>query len=64
MTATFKGKTVKIPKGYNGPDENGFYVDGHGVEYALVQYGSGEDSVICLETVFSRRTLAIGLEEV
>ena len=64
MTATFNGKTVKIPNGYRGPDADGFYMNGHGVEYALVQYGRGEDAVICLETVYSRHTRTIELEEV
>lgn len=64
MTATFNGKTVKIPKGYKGPNEDGFYTNGHGVEYALVQYGSGEDATICLETVYSRHTRTGELEEV
>lgn len=63
-TATFKGRTVKIPKGYRGPDEDGFYMNGHGVQYALVQYGFGEGSVICLETVYSKHVRTIELEEV
>lgn len=63
-TATFKGRTVKIPKGYRGPDEDGFYMNGHGVQYALVQYGFGEGSVICLETVYSKHVQTIELEEV
>lgn len=64
MTATFNGKTVKIPKGYKGPNEDGFYMTGHGVEYALVSYGNGEDAVICLETVYSRHVRTVELEEV
>lgn len=64
MTATFNGKTVKIPKGYKGPTEDGFYMNGHGVEYALVQYGSGEDATVCLETVYSRHVRTVELEEV
>ena len=64
MTATFNGKTVKIPRGYHGPNEDGFYMNGHGVEYALVQYGWKEDAVICLETVYAKHTRTLELEEV
>lgn len=35
MTAEFNGIMVKIPRGYK-LDSEGFYVNGHGVEYALV----------------------------
>ncbi|MDD5952483.1 MAG: hypothetical protein PUC32_02335 [Oscillospiraceae bacterium] len=64
MTTTFNGKTVKIPRGYNGPDENGFYMNGHGIEYALVQYGWKDDAVICLEPVYSKHRRIVELEEV
>lgn len=57
------GKTVIIPNGYSGPDEDGEYIDGHGVSYALVKYGSGEDAVICLETVYSRHVRTVELKE-
>ncbi len=50
MTAVFDEKKVKIPRGYR-LTENGTYINGHGVEYALVSYGWKEDEVICLETV-------------
>lgn len=63
MTANFFGITVKIPKGYT-LDSNGFYINRHGVEYALVQYGRGEDAVICLETVYSKHVRTIELEKV
>jgi len=53
MTTEFNGIRIKIPRGYNGPDENGLYMNGHGVEYALVSYGDGECKEICLETVYS-----------
>lgn len=64
MTATFNGKVFKIPRGYKGPNEDGFYTNGHGVEYALVQYGRGEEAVVCLETVYSRYVRTVELEEV
>ncbi len=64
MTATFNGKVFKIPRGYKGPNEDGFYTNGHGVEYALVQYGRGEEAVVCLETVYSRHVRTVELEEV
>ncbi len=63
MIAEFKGVKVKIPKGYRGPDENGLYMNGHGVEYALVRYGSGESACICLETVYSKHVRTVVLEE-
>lgn len=62
MTAEFNGIKVKIPRGYNGPDENGFYMNGHGVEYAIVSYGSGEDMEICLETVYSDHVRTVPLK--
>ena len=61
MVAEFNGLLVKIPKGYR-PAEDGLYVDGHGVEYALVQYGSGDDLTICLETVYSKHVRTVPLE--
>lgn len=64
MTAEFNGIKVKIPRGYNGPNEDGFYMNGHGVEYALVSYGSGEDKEICLETVYSDHVRTVPLERV
>lgn len=63
MTAEFNGIMVKIPRGYK-LDSEGFYVNGHGVEYALVQYGRGEDATICLETVYSRHVRTVELERV
>lgn len=62
MIAEFNGIKVKIPKWYNGPDQNGFYMDRHGVEYALVSYGSGEDKEICLETVYSDHVRTVPLK--
>lgn len=62
MTAVFDGITVKIPKGYNGPNENGYYMNGHGVEYALVRYGWKDDVTICLETVYSKHVRSVELE--
>ena len=62
MVAEFNGLLVKIPKGYRGPNEDGFYMNGHGVEYALVQYGQGDELTICLETVYSKHVRTIPLE--
>lgn len=62
MTAMLFGELVKIPKGYH-EDSNGYFINGHGVEYAPVQYGWGEDKVICLETVFSNHIRTIELEK-
>lgn len=58
------GKVVLIPKGYSASDEDGIYINGHGVEYALVRYGSGDEAVICLETVYARHVRTVELEEV
>lgn len=63
MIADFYGIKVLIPNGYT-LDSNGFYINGHGVEYALVQYGRGEDATICLETVYSKHVRTIPLENV
>ena len=63
MTAVLFGVEVKIPKGYR-EDSNGFFINGHGVEYAPVQYGIGNDKVICLETVYATHTRTIELERV
>ena len=63
MIAEFEGVKVKIPAGYK-PDGEGCYVDGHGVEYAIVQYGRGQEKVICLETVYSKHIRTIQLKEV
>ena len=61
MTAEFNGVKVRIPRGYK-LDSEGFYINGHGVEYALVQYGRGEEATICLETVYSKHVRTIELE--
>ena len=63
MIAEFEGIKVRIPKGYT-LDSMGFYVNGHGVEYALVSYGRGENAVICLETIYSKYVRTIELERV
>ncbi len=55
---------VRLPRGYKGPNESGYYVNGHGVEYTIVKYGQGEGSVICLETVYSRHVRTVELERV
>ena len=62
MKATFNGVEVKIPKGYT-LDSEGNYINNHGVEYALVEYGFGEDTVICLETIYSKHVRTIVLEK-
>lgn len=61
MKATFNGMQVQIPKGYT-LDSEGNYINGHGVEYALVQYGRGEEATICLETIYSRHVRTIELK--
>lgn len=61
MTAEFDGIKVKIPKGYR-LDSMGYYVNGHGVEYALVAYGRGDETVICIETVYSKHVRTVVLE--
>lgn len=61
MIAEFKGKKVRIPKGYRLTDD-GTYMNGHGVEYALVQYGWEDDISICLETIYSKHVRTIELE--
>ena len=63
MIAEFNGIKVKIPKGYM-LDSNGLYINGHGVEYALVQYGNDDETMICLETVYSRHVRTILLKKV
>ena len=63
MTAEFEGIKVKIPKGYH-LDSMGYYVNGHGVEYVLVAYGRGDESVICLETVYSKHVRIIKCERI
>lgn len=63
MTADFFGIKVQIPKGYT-KNSDGNYINGHGVEYALVQYGRGEGSVICLETIYSKHVRTVKLETV
>lgn len=45
MNAIFDGIKVKIPNGYK-LNANGFYQNGHGVEYALVQYNMVPDNSI------------------
>lgn len=61
MKTRLFGVDVIIPKGYR-EDSNGFFINGHGVEYAPVQYGRGEEKTICLETVYSKHARTIELE--
>ena len=61
MKAIFDGIEVLIPKGYE-LDSEGNYIDGHGVEYALVQYGKGNETIICLETIYSKHVRTIELK--
>lgn len=63
MIADVFGIKVKIPKGYTH-DSNGFFINGHGVEYAPVEYGRGENSVIVLEPVYSKYGRVVELEKV
>lgn len=62
MTVDFEGMKVKVPKGYV-MTEDGTFMDGHGVEYGLVSYGRGKDTVICLETIYSKHTRTVALEK-
>lgn len=62
MLADFFGTKVVIPKGYH-IDSNGNYINNHGVEYQLVEYGRGKDSVICLETIYSKHVRTIELKK-
>lgn len=61
MIVEFNGIRVKIPKGYRQGDD-GIFVNSHGVEYALVSYGSGHEKTICLETIYSKHTRTVELE--
>lgn len=61
MIAAFNGVRVRIPKGYRQTDDSTF-INGHGVEYALVSYGEGDAKTICLETIYSKHTRTIELE--
>lgn len=61
MIAAFNGVRVRIPKGYRQTDDSTF-INGHGVEYALVSYGEGDVKTICLETIYSKHTRTIELE--
>ena len=63
MIAVLFGVEVKIPNGYR-EDRNGFFINGHGIEYAPIQYGMDEDKTICLETVYATHTRTIELERV
>ena len=63
MTAEFDGIKVKIPNGFR-LDSNGFYINGHGVEYALCSFDRGEYETVCLETVYSEHVRTIVLEKV
>lgn len=61
MIVEFNGVHVIIPKGYH-QGEDGIFMNNHGVEYALVSYGSGDDKVICLETIYNKHTRTVELE--
>lgn len=54
--AKFGEITVEIPNGYH-ETEDGTYINGHGVEYGLVQYG--KDGPVYLESLskYDRRIL-------
>lgn len=60
MVIEFCGIKVKIPKGYTQNSE-GFFVDRHGVEYALVKYGADDAATICLETIYSKHVRTVML---
>ena len=61
MIAEFDGIKVKIPMGYK-LTEDGLYVNGHGVEYQLIQYGWRDDTEIYLEAVSGKYDRRILLE--
>lgn len=63
MIVNFEGMKVKIPKGYTKTDE-GTFINGHGVEYALVQYGAGDCITVCLETIYSKYVRSVEVEAI
>ena len=50
MTVEIFGMKVRIPKGYT-QTEDGTFVNGHGTEYGIVEYGRGKNTVIFLESI-------------
>ncbi len=64
MTADFDGIKLRIPNGYVETDVSGCYMNGHGVEYALVKYGHEPDAAYCLETIYSKHVRQVWLEKV
>ena len=54
------GTKLRIPKGYRpDPEDADVFVNGHGVEYGVVEYGKG---IYCLETIYSKYVRTIELE--
>lgn len=62
MIIEHDGIKIRIPKGY-AQTEDGTFVNGHGVEYGLVTYGTGDCKTVCLETVYSKHTRTVVLEK-
>ena len=62
MIVEFEGVKVRIPRGY-ARTEDGTFVNGHGVEYGIVVYGRGSETIICLETIYSKHVRTIRLEK-
>ena len=52
------GTKLRIPKGYHETEE-GVFINGHGVEYGVVEYGKG---IYCLETIYSKYVRTVELE--
>lgn len=61
MVVNFEGLNIRIPKGYTRT-EDGTFINGHGVEYGLVQYGTGDYITVCLETIYSKHVRTIKVE--
>ena len=61
MIVDFEGMKIRIPREYTKTDEWTF-INGHGVEYALVQYGAGDCITVCLETIYSKYIRSIEVE--
>lgn len=63
MIVDFDGIKVRIPRGYT-QTEIGTFMNGHGVEYALVLYGWKDCVTVCLETIYSKHVRTIEVETV
>jgi hypothetical protein len=63
MIVDYDGMKIRIPKGY-AQTEDGTFVNGHGVEYALVTYGRGDCVTVCLETIYAKHVRTVEVEAV